>query len=455
MNLDSVRIEPVQPVRGRTAGAPTSQDAPFAPFAQALSGATAQPEPDRPPTPAESARGGQDEPSEGNRTSETSTETPPAQDRPLKAPGHHRHAPGGQAHGHGASASKAPQSTQGVPADAADPSHEPVTSSAKDSGIPAQTSVARTDSQTEELVPPPVALTQLPASDTPGDVHLAADCAPPGLAEQLANAGTRAEAASLDDTTLPHPGDTATDGLQPAPGSRHNATPDQASRRTAASAVAEQSGLPQPASNTRTEAGSGSERAATHATHERSSDRMSESLSPAPNLFAGGLRALISGADAPNAAAPTPHFPVTIPVTDPRFGHAFGERISWMVKQGLQTAELTLNPPDLGPIRVALSLEGDSAHFGFQATHVETRAAIEQALPRLRELLSEQGLKMGDAAVGSHADQQARSGDQRGPSTSPSGRSSTGIKTSDAREDEADRIQPMRHRGIGRIDLFA
>jgi flagellar hook-length control protein FliK len=280
-------------------------------------------------------------------------------------------------------------------------------------------------------------------------------CAPPGLAEQLALAsGALQEPDETDTAAQDIPGREASNDLRPSTSRHRGPAAEPAGWRSAASGLAAPSDAPQRSLEAIKTPGWGTEHSALLALQERSNDRIPESLQPASTAFAGTLKSLIAAGEAPSTSAPTPNIPVTVAVSDPRFGHALGDRISWMVKEGLQTAELTLNPPELGPIRVALSLEGDSAHFGFQATHVETRAAIEQALPRLRELLSEQGLKLGDAAVGSHADQQARSGEHRGPGASRSGRPGTGLDDADPRQDEPARSQPMRHRGIGRIDLF-
>jgi flagellar hook-length control protein FliK len=105
-------------------------------------------------------------------------------------------------------------------------------------------------------------------------------------------------------------------------------------------------------------------------------------------------------ADAPQeSAAQGGSYPITVPVQDPRFADAFSERVTWLVREGLQGAELTLNPQELGPIRIELALDGDAASIGVIAANPETRGAIEQALPRLREMLSAQGLQLGGTMI--------------------------------------------------------
>lgn len=100
-----------------------------------------------------------------------------------------------------------------------------------------------------------------------------------------------------------------------------------------------------------------------------------------------------------------------------------GQKIVYMVGSEEQTANLTLNPPDLGPMQVVLSISNDQASVTFSSNQLEVRQALENALPRLREMMSESGIALGNASVnagmpdGRQAqDQQARSSDGFGRS---------------------------------------
>ncbi|HET8609513.1 MAG TPA: flagellar hook-length control protein FliK, partial [Burkholderiales bacterium] len=64
-----------------------------------------------------------------------------------------------------------------------------------------------------------------------------------------------------------------------------------------------------------------------------------------------------------------------------------------------QHAELHVNPPHMGPIDVHIHVAADQAAVTFTAAHADTRAALEQAMPRLRDMLSGQGIFLGQAAV--------------------------------------------------------
>jgi flagellar hook-length control protein FliK len=74
-------------------------------------------------------------------------------------------------------------------------------------------------------------------------------------------------------------------------------------------------------------------------------------------------------------------------------------RVSLLSQRDLHVASLKLSPEHLGPLEIQISVQNDKTSVWFGATHAETRAALEQALPRLRELLSSQGLTLTDSGV--------------------------------------------------------
>ena len=81
------------------------------------------------------------------------------------------------------------------------------------------------------------------------------------------------------------------------------------------------------------------------------------------------------------------------------FSNEVGDKITWMANQGVQSASVQLSPEHLGPVAVHISVQDGSASVSFNANHADTRAALEQALPRLREMFATQGLTLTDASV--------------------------------------------------------
>ncbi len=91
---------------------------------------------------------------------------------------------------------------------------------------------------------------------------------------------------------------------------------------------------------------------------------------------------------------------IELPVQQPDWDRAISERVVMMANNKLQQAEIRLTPAELGPLRVQVSVDDGAANVSFQAQHAMTREAIEQALPRLRELFAENGLTLGQTNVG-------------------------------------------------------
>ena len=76
-----------------------------------------------------------------------------------------------------------------------------------------------------------------------------------------------------------------------------------------------------------------------------------------------------------------------------------GQKIVFMAAGGEQSATMELNPPDLGPLQVVLSVNKDQATAAFSSAAPEVRQALEAALPRLKEMMSEAGIQLGSATV--------------------------------------------------------
>jgi flagellar hook-length control protein FliK len=94
-----------------------------------------------------------------------------------------------------------------------------------------------------------------------------------------------------------------------------------------------------------------------------------------------------------------PRYEVSVPLQHTTWPQAMGERVTWMVNQQVQQAELRLNPPDLGMLEVRVAMQDDKATLNFHSPLPHVREALEAALPRLREALAEQGIALGDAQV--------------------------------------------------------
>ena len=133
------------------------------------------------------------------------------------------------------------------------------------------------------------------------------------------------------------------------------------------------------------------------------------------------------------------------------WGQALGEKLVWMASGSQQTASLTLNPPNLGPLQIVVNVSNDQATANFFAAQPEVRQALESAFPRLREMMSEAGIQLGQATVSAETPQQ-----QSHPSDSQGRRTAAGFARAgdDAVDLAAGLAAPVRG-GRGLVDTFA
>ncbi len=156
------------------------------------------------------------------------------------------------------------------------------------------------------------------------------------------------------------------------------------------------------------------------ATSEESNTRLLDTEAPAPTSFNAMLQAQgameLRGASAASAIdAPTP----TPDLEGGDFDEAIGARVSWLAEQKIGHAHIRITPHDLGQVEVKLQLDGDRVHASFSSAHADVRHALESSLPRLREMLGEQGLQLAQADVGQQ--QTPQQGEERGNAAAGSG----------------------------------
>ncbi len=124
----------------------------------------------------------------------------------------------------------------------------------------------------------------------------------------------------------------------------------------------------------------------------------------APAALQAGL-----GSASVQAGSPLPA-PIDIAPGEEAWGRALGERVVWMLGRDVQSAEIRLNPPQLGPVEIRVALQNDQASVTFTAQHPFTREALEAAIPRLREMLGDANLNLVNVDVGQRDTGESRNG---------------------------------------------
>ena len=103
----------------------------------------------------------------------------------------------------------------------------------------------------------------------------------------------------------------------------------------------------------------------------------------------------------------TPTLPaIDVPVGKPGWHDAIGQRVILMSSQQLQSAEMHLNPPHLGPLEIQMTIKGGETSLNFVSPHLAVREAIAAARPQLIEMFAGSGLQLGNVDVGSQSQQQ-------------------------------------------------
>jgi flagellar hook-length control protein FliK len=146
-------------------------------------------------------------------------------------------------------------------------------------------------------------------------------------------------------------------------------------------------------------------------------------------------------------------------VGTPAWDNQVAQKVVWMVAGKEQSATLTLNPPDMGPMQVVLSVNNDQASVTFSSAQPEVRQALLDAMPKLREMMGESGIALGNASVhdGSTGQQQAQQGEPGRSGAAPGhgdhGRTASGSAAEAQARVDARPLRPGETPGL--VDTFA
>jgi flagellar hook-length control protein FliK len=144
---------------------------------------------------------------------------------------------------------------------------------------------------------------------------------------------------------------------------------------------------------------------------------------------------------------------ITSTLNSPNWSKDFGSRVVWLAKNDQQVAHININPPQLGPVQISISLNGDQANTVFASPHAEVRQAIQDSLPQLREMFSAAGISLGQANVGSQLPSQNREAAFQFANEAR-GAGENAILSPDSHASSSPAGIPIQ-RGRGLVDLFA
>ena len=144
---------------------------------------------------------------------------------------------------------------------------------------------------------------------------------------------------------------------------------------------------------------------------------------------------------------------VPTPVRDQSWSSDFGQKIVWLATSDKQSAQITLNPPQMGPIEIALNVDKGNATASFTSANAEVREAIETAMPRLREMFASAGIELGQTNVSAESfkQQAENSGAEQRANRGRTDPTILGTELAATTNTGALATQ----RGVGLVDLFA
>lgn len=82
------------------------------------------------------------------------------------------------------------------------------------------------------------------------------------------------------------------------------------------------------------------------------------------------------------------------------------ERVTLMVRQNIQIAEIRLDPAGLGQMQIKIDMQQDQASVQFIVQQSQAKELLEQQLPRLREMLQQQGIQLTEGQVQQQSQQE-------------------------------------------------
>ena len=248
-----------------------------------------------------------------------------------------------------------------------------------------------------------------PGLEGAGQASLRGDL--PGALEGSVRANVTTGAATPLGSSVPAAPEAAAD-LLPGAGTREaNSRAERVVAPAATATAAEESGMLAAAERAR-----GEEAAVLQGLRQRAVEGAVDAprlASASGNVDAAALNTPVTAAaqgaaaQADAQAPAAPRTPAQLAMThtpqDPEFTGELANRLQVFARNGGHEATLQLHPADLGRLQVSITTEGDQARVLFVADSAAARDAIEQSLPRLREMLAQSGLQLAHSDVSSQS----------------------------------------------------
>lgn len=89
----------------------------------------------------------------------------------------------------------------------------------------------------------------------------------------------------------------------------------------------------------------------------------------------------------------------TIAIYRKDFAAAVKDKVMVMINQKIQQVDIQLDPPEMGNVHIRVNLQNEQAAVQFIVQNQQAKDALEQNMGKLREMLAENGVDVGDANI--------------------------------------------------------
>ncbi|WP_394226742.1 flagellar hook-length control protein FliK [Pseudoalteromonas spongiae] len=108
--------------------------------------------------------------------------------------------------------------------------------------------------------------------------------------------------------------------------------------------------------------------------------------------------------------------PVNIAKSDA--AKALFNKANMLLNLNLKEAEIRLDPPELGSMQIRIRSDAEQAQINFVVQSQQAKDVLEQSMGRLKEMLAEQGINLGESSVSEQGQGEQQMAEQSGHSSS-------------------------------------
>lgn len=126
------------------------------------------------------------------------------------------------------------------------------------------------------------------------------------------------------------------------------------------------------------------------------------------------------------------------------WSEAVVDKVMWLSSQNLKSAEIQLDPAELGRLEVRVDIAKDQTQVTFASPHAGVRDALEGQMQRLRDLFTEQGMNLLDVNVSDQSLSRGWQGQEQGGTGDGGRRGSTGALLAAGDEEHSHGVTELR-----------